>query len=154
MISFGNSQSRQGTLYFYNNTCIVQDPKTWKEEYRRVFGSSSNLANIVADNNIFHMTVPTTYKLLTGDANMTGSNNWLSDRITDLTDSVVGTSPGFVDASGDNYRLVGDSDCLDVVGSYTFPADHGLDYQYLEDMDSEARNVNNSAIDIGAFEKQ
>ena len=157
MIHFGGDQTttnRRGTLYFYNNTCIIKDTKTWGT--RRVFKISSDKAYIQANNNIIYLATSTSYDLVSGYSNLSGGNNWLSHSIlnhSSLTLSITGDSPQFVDAVHDNYYLMPDSPCKDSASIEAIP--YGLTpvYQYKPNFDYDERIIKGDPLDMGAFEQ-
>ncbi len=146
------SQFRLGTCYFYNNTCIIKDTRTWGS--RRIFQLSDDSAKVVADNNIFYKSDPITYDLMAGTANLSGNNNWLSTNIVGtgaINNSLTGIFPNFVDTAVENYRLQCSSPCYNVLPAYNYPPGHGLTQQYVEHVQVASRPVN-GYIDLGAFE--
>jgi len=157
MIHFGGDQpdtNRMGTLYFYNNTCIVKDTKTWGA--RRIFKITKDKANIIANNNIFYLAAPVTYELFSGFENISGTNNWISDSITNialLNNSIVSDSPNFVNLSLDNYNLNSESKCIDSASNESIPENFEPVYQYKRDLEFYDRIIIGDTIDIGAFEQ-
>jgi hypothetical protein len=157
MIHFGGDQpdtSRMGTLHFYHNTCVIKDTKTW--ESRRIFKISSENAHVIANNNIFYLATPTTYELLAGSLNLSGTNNWLAQSITNtahFNESIVGASPDFVDSANDNYHLLPASSCKDAAVNDIFPEELAPVYQYQKHADYIDRVIIDSSPDMGAFEQ-
>lgn len=157
IIHFGTDNSnynRLGTCYFYNNTCIIKDTKTFGT--RRIFSPSSNSATIIADNNIFHKADAASYELNIGAGNFTGSDNWFSTNIngiTTLTNSLSGANSNFIDLKNDDYRLNSTSSCLDIISTYDSPTNYDLSNQYVIHTQSVTRPMNGN-IDLGAFEKE
>ncbi len=154
MVHFGGDQSgsaRNGTLYFFNNTCILHAVANTIS----LFQVSRTGSNIVADNNIFYKTSSSPMKTWRTYPNISGSNNWLHQgtQYADLfQNSITGTAPGFTDPSGQDYSLTGASPCLQAAGNYTFPAGHSLNYQYVRHLQVEARTMP-GGLDLGAFER-
>lgn len=154
MIHFGGDgggDPREGTLYFYNNTCIIHASASTG----RLFQISSESAHVIADNNIFYADTTTPFTVWSTNPNISGDRNWLSDSIasTDVFEnSILGDDPGFSDYRNENFTLSELSPCRDMVTSPTFPEDREVEYQYVKDLASEARTVENGAMDIGAFE--
>lgn len=154
MINFGGESQerpRKGTLYFFNNTCIVNSERDWGT--RRLFETSSDSANVIADNNIFYMN-DNSYELWAGRPNITGSNNWFSEIArgdTLLENGLRGENPGFVDVENRDFHIVEGSPGIDVIRDYEFPEGHELLYQYLHPTGFEERPITNNALDIGAF---
>ncbi len=143
---------RLGTCYFYNNTCIIKDTRTWGT--RRIFNLSDSVANIIADNNIFYKADAATYDLMSGTSNLSGSDNWFSNNITGtstLNSSLSGTTPGFVNVSSEDYQLQTTSPCYNVLSSYSYPTNYNLSEQYVKHMQRIPRPINGN-IDLGAFE--
>lgn len=157
VIDFGVDNSghfRLGTCYFYNNTCIIKDTRTWGT--RRIFQLTDDVANIVADNNIFYKEDAAPYDLMAGTDNLSGSNNWFSDNINGinlLNNSLSGTSPDFVDLATEDYHLLATSPCYDVVAAYDYPLAYNLTEEYVKHLQSISRPINGH-IDLGAFETE
>lgn len=155
IIHFGSDNSghyRLGTCYFYNNTCVIKDTRTWGT--KRIFNLSDSVANLIADNNIFFKANASTYDLNFGFNNITGSNNWFTNNINNtntLSNTIIGTNPDFVNQSTEDYHLNPTSPCIDIVSSYNFPAGHNLSEEYVKHMQSVTRPVNGN-LDLGAFE--
>ncbi|ETR71675.1 MAG: hypothetical protein OMM_02311 [Candidatus Magnetoglobus multicellularis str. Araruama] len=156
MIHFGGDQpetNRMGTLYFYHNTCIIKDTKTWGSH--RIFKISKENSFVKANNNIFYLAVPNSYALLSGYPNLSGSNNWLSSSITNtesFTQSITGESPLFIDAAKDDYHLKSDSPCKDAASVDAIPGEFSPNYQYKKNLDYHERQIIDQGSDIGAFE--
>ena len=157
IIHFGGDQpdtSRMGTLHFYHNTCVIKDTKTGGS--RRIFKISSENAQVIANNNIFYLATQTTYQLLSGSLNLSGTNNWLSQSITGtahFNKSIAGASPDFVDSANDNYQLKPVSSCKDAAVNNIFPDDLAPVYQYQKHADYIDRVIIDSSPDMGAFEQ-
>jgi len=153
-IHFGGDQAgntRRGTLYFYNNTCIIRSTRNWGT--RRLFELSRDSAYVIADNNIFY-SPNNEYALYNLRPNISGSNNWLSNEITGdelLTGSLRGDNPGFVSAEEFQFHLTEGSPCRDVVAEYQFPEGFGIDREYGEHLGWIERSHNNGGWDLGAF---
>jgi hypothetical protein len=156
MIHFGGDQpdtNRMGTLYFYNNTCIIKDTKTWGAH--RVFKISKDNSFVKAYNNIFYLKSSISYDLLSGSSNLSGSNNWLSTSIKNtefFIRSITGDSPLFMDEAQDNFHLQSDSPCKDTALIESIPEDYQPEYQYKKDLDYTERHAIDNGLDIGAFE--
>jgi hypothetical protein len=145
-------QFRLGTCYFFNNTCIIKDRRTWGS--RRIFQFSDDSSRVVADNNIFYKSDAITYDLLSGVNNLSGSNNWLSTNIAlagPFTNSIVGVEPGFIDTLTENYQLKCSSPCYNALATYNYPGNHQLSNQYVKHMQNIPR-VQYGNLDLGAFE--
>jgi len=157
IIHFGGDQpdtNRLGTLHFYHNTCVIKDTKTCGS--RRIFKISSEAAQVIANNNIFYLATPTTYELLSGSLNLSGTNNWLSQSITStryFNQSIVGESPDFVDVENDNYQLMPASSCKDAAVIDGFPEELSPVCQYQKHTSYIDRMIIDNAPDMGAFEQ-
>jgi len=154
------SKYRKGTLYFYNNTMV-----SYRTDRTTLFRLSSNDEHADVRNNIFYVTAAgNTLSLVdaTGVLNLT--HNWfkpgrvstfgtLTGVINDDGTSIVGSSPGFRDEAGQDFRLS--------VGSAAANAGTGLPAvllpepaiarQYVKHQGSEPR-PNDGVFDLGAFE--
>ena len=156
MIHFGGDQpdtNRMGILYFYHNTCIIKDTKTWGS--RRIFKITKENSFVKAYNNIFYLKSSTSYDLFSGSPNLSGSNNWLSSAITNtdlFAQSITGDSPLFIDETQDNYHLKKDSPCKDAALLEAIPEDFIPNYQYKKDLDYHERHDIDNGLDMGAFE--
>lgn len=153
MVHFGGDSStnvRTGTLYFFNNTCIINARKP-----SRLFHISSSQAHVVASNNIFFNNTSNTMQVWTGNANIRGSHNWISQGTTQadvFSESILGDEPGFDNIAEAEYTLSENSDCVNVVSDVSFPAGHFLDVQYVKHLAHEVR-VDDGRLDLGAFER-
>jgi hypothetical protein len=151
---------RKGTLHFYNNTMV-----SYRTDRTTLFRLSTNEERADVRNNVFYVTAPgSTLSLLdaTGILNLT--HNWfkpgrvatfgtLSGTINDDGTSIVGSSPGFRNEAGQDFRLA--------VGAAAANAGTGLApvllpepaiaRQYVKHQNSEAR-PNDGVFDLGAFE--
>ena len=154
------SKYRKGTLYFYNNTMV-----SYRTDRTTLFRLSTNDEHADVRNNIFYVTAAgNTLSLVdaTGVLNLT--HNWfkpgrvstfgtLSGVINDDGTSIVGSSPGFRDEAGQDFRLA--------VGSAAANAGTGLPAvllpepaiarQYVKHQGSEPR-PDDGVFDLGAFE--
>jgi hypothetical protein len=154
------SKYRKGTLHFYNNTMV-----SYRTDRTTLFRLSSNDEHADVRNNIFYVTAAgNTLSLVdaTGVLNLT--HNWfkpgrvstfgtLTGVINDDGTSIVGSSPGFRDEAGQDFRLA--------VGSAAANAGTGLPAvllpeptiarQYVKHQGSELR-PNDGVFDLGAFE--
>jgi hypothetical protein len=158
MIHFGGDQpdtNRRGTLYFFNNTCIIRDTKMWGT--RRIFNVTGEKPEIQSFNNIFYLDSPTSYLIISGSTNLSGQNNWMSQQISDenhlLSNSLTGKFPGFVDIQTGNFHLISNSQCVDQgISNQLNMYIHPLNKQIVMDMSYEQRVPVHGIIDIGAFE--
>jgi len=151
MIHFGGdlASERVGSLYFFNNSCIYLADKIGP-----VFQISEPQAYVIADNNIFYVGNENQVALWSGQENLTGAHNWLSESITGaevLDQSVTGEDPLFVDPENSDYRLGIGSSAINAAGQYSPPDTHNLAYQYIPHLSYEPRPVD-ASLDIGAFE--
>ncbi len=157
MIHFGGdnaSVERTGTLYFFNNTCIVKTAN--RNVY--LFQITEAGADVIADNNIFYKPAGMAATLYLYDAsrenNITGENNWLPDNAMEtglLSSSLFGENPGFADAQNDDYHLTDTAQVKDIVRNYSFPGGYDLDKQYVRHLSFESR-PDDGKPDLGAYE--
>ncbi|NKB66627.1 MAG: hypothetical protein GKR89_06165 [Candidatus Latescibacteria bacterium] len=149
-IHFGQDlgNERQGTLYFFNNTCILRAGSS----FGRLFEISSAGAEVEARYNIFYQVGTADFSLRNGFDQLSGQFNWLSDAIRGegLDDSLVGQDPGFVNAAGGDFRLAASSPCVDVVGAPLLPME--VERQYEKHLQGGIR-PRDGALDLGAWER-
>lgn len=151
MIHFGDDggANRARTLYFFNNTCVINSNKTVT-----LFKISAAAANVIADNNIFFRSLDNYDTNLWGtNGNISGDNNWFSSGVSDmqkLQHNNLGTI-SFGDVENQDYHLKSGSSCIDIVSNYNFPEGHTLSYQYVRDLQKEERPVDDK-LDLGAYE--
>ena len=149
---------RKGTLWFYNNTVVSK-----RTDKTVLFSLSTNEEACTAFNNVMYVTAAgNTLGMLNNAGLLTLSHNWLkpgwvkgfssvSGTISDDGTSIGGTTPGFLDEAGADYRLGPQSGCLDAGTSGPIPPAMALNVQYLKHQGSEARPTS-GAVDVGAFE--
>ena len=154
------SKYRKGTLYFYNNTMV-----SYRTDRTTLFRLSSNDEHADVRNNIFYVTAAgNTLSLVdaTGVLNLT--HNWfkpgrvstfgtLTGVINDDGTSIVGSSPGFRDEAGQDFRLAVDSAAANAgtgLPAVLLP-EPAIAWQYVKHQGSEAR-PNDGVFDLGAFE--
>ena len=112
------------------------------------------VTKVVMHNNIVYqvkeLAVP--YEASKTNWSRSGHNNWVSTGTptTDLTGSVVGSSPGFVDASARNLRLTTQSPC---VGKAAAVAGLPTKEYYLDETVTQQYRPRATAQDIGAYEQ-
>ena len=153
---------RKGKLYFYNNTLYSIRAGTTV-----VMRLSTNEETCDARNNIlFNTAAGTSLALLAESGTLTVANNWaktgwrnshegtgFTGTVTGGTSMVTGTSPGFVDAANQDFRLL--SSAAATNAGTTLHADVLPTYdvlrQYVPHQTGTARPVN-GVIDIGAYE--
>lgn len=153
---------RKGKLYFYNNTLYsVRAGNTV------VMRLSTNGEQSDARNNIFFNTAAGTSMAMLAEAGtLTLANNWaksgwrnsheggaFTGSVTGGDTMATGTSPGFVDAANQDFKLLATSALVNA-GTTLHPdvlSGHSLLRQYLLHQSSETRPAN-AALDPGAFE--
>lgn len=154
------SEYRQGTLYFYNNTVI--STRTGNTTLLRL---STNDESADCRNNIVYVTASgSSLAMLDGAGALAIRNLWLkagwadshsglTGTITDNGGHVTGTTPGFVDASGQDYHLASGSACVDAAAALAAAVipTHDVVFQYVSHQAGQARAVV-ATRDVGAFE--
>jgi hypothetical protein len=157
MIHFGGDNAivdRTGTLFFFNNTCIV------KTENRNVylFQITETGADVIAENNIFYKSSGMANNLylfdMSREDNISGENNWFPDSTLGtavLSSNLFGEAPGFADAENDDYHLTDTAQVKDIVRGYFFPGGYVLDKQYVRHQSFESR-YDDGQLDLGAYE--
>lgn len=158
MVHFGGDNAsvpRSGTLYFFNNTCVVEAGAPV-----RLFQISEPDAHVVAHNNVFtkQANVPDDLFVYetSGQANLTGSHNFIitGTLATELLDdSLVADDPGLVDSANRDFRLQPDSILRDVLVGFVPPAGHELTQQYDRHLGLNPR-PDDGWLDLGAYEYQ
>lgn len=152
---------RKGLLYFYNNTIY-----STRSGNTAVFRLSTNEDLCDARNNIFFTTNPgTSLAMLAESGVLNLANNWsktgwrnsfegaFNGSVTGGSSFVIGTSPGFVDAAGQDFKLAAGAGAENAGTSLhadVLPL-HSPTRHYLKHQSSETRPVS-GAFDIGAFE--
>lgn len=153
---------RKGKLYFYNNTLYSIRAGTTV-----VMRLSTNEEQCDARNNIlFNTAAGTSLALLAESGTLTVANNWaktgwrnshegtgFEGSVTGGTTMVTGTSPGFVDAATQDFRLLSTSAAINA-GTTMHPdvlPQHNVIRQYVRHQLNEARPIN-GAFDLGGFE--
>lgn len=151
---------RKGTLYFYNNTVI-----STRAGNTTLFRLSSNEENCDARNNIFYNTAAGSNMAMLDDTGVLSvSHNWVKSgwrtshgtatgTLNNDNTFVNGTSPGFVNEVGQDFKLLSTSAAVNagtVLNPNVIPADNVV-RQYVKHQMSEARPVS-GAFDIGAYE--
>lgn len=154
------SQYRKGTLYMYNNTIV-----STRSDRTTLFRLSTNSETCDFRNNIVYPTAGgDTLSLVDQSGILNLSHNWfkpgrrstfgtLTGVINDDGTSVVGPSPGFVDETSQDFRLLATSPARDS-GTALHAAvvvQHPLLWQYRKHRSADGRPAD-SVIDIGAFE--
>lgn len=151
---------RKGTLYFYNNTVV-----STRAGNTTLFRLSSNEENCDARNNIFYNTAAGTSLAMMDDTGVvTISHNWMKSgwrtshgtptgTLNNNGTSVLGSSPGFVNEAGQDFRLLSTSTAVNASTTLhpnVLPTDNVV-RQYVKHQLSEARPVS-GVFDIGAYE--
>ncbi len=150
---------RKGTLYFYNNTVV-----STRAGNTTLLRLSTNEETCDCRNNLVYVAAPGSRLALLDSSGMLHlRNNWLKtgwqESHSGLTGViyneggvVTGESPGFVDATAQDYHLNGSSACIDA-GTSLLPEANDLSRQYVKHRASEPRPTS-GPLDIGAFEVQ
>jgi MYXO-CTERM domain-containing protein len=88
----------------------------------------------------------------TASASVSGNNNWLETGAdtTSLSGSIVGDSPGFTNAAGDDFTLAAGSACIGAADT-AVPDPPTAEY-YENEVVSCMYRVRLAALDLGAFE--
>jgi hypothetical protein len=152
---------RKGKLYFYNNTLYSIRASTTV-----VMRLSTNEEQCDARNNIFFNTAAgTSLAMLAESGTLMLANNWaktgwrnsheaaFDGTVTGGTTMVTGSTPGFVDAATQDFRLQNTSAAINAgiaLNADVLPANDLLRH-YVRHQSSEPRPTN-GAFDLGAFE--
>jgi hypothetical protein len=152
---------RKGTLYFYNNTIV-----STRTGNTVIFRLSTIEESCDARNNIFFTTnAGTSLAMLAETGTLTLLNNWAKTGwrnsfespfggiVTGGSSFVTGATPGFVDATAQDFRLVSGGSAVNagaVLHSDASPANDVVQ-QYLKHQSSDVRAAGGT-IDIGAYE--
>jgi hypothetical protein len=158
----GNTPNyRKGTLYFYNNTLYSIRAGT-----SVVMRLSTNEEAADARNNIFFNTAAGTSMAMLAEAGqLTLANNWaeagwrnsheggaFTGTVTGGSTMVTGTSPGFVDAGNQDFKLTSTAQARDAGTSlHTDASSYSVVRQYVKHQASETRPTS-GVIDLGAYE--
>lgn len=151
---------RKGTLLFYHNTVV-----STRTGNTTLFRLSTNDEFCDARNNLFFVTAAgTRLALLDSAGRLASSRNWLKSGFVNshsgLTGSVTndgsnltGSTPGFLDLAGQDFRLNTNSVCLDA-GTNLHPAitsEHVPAWHYFKHR-AARRRIPYQAPDLGAYE--
>jgi hypothetical protein len=151
---------RKGTLHMYNNTLI-----STRTDRTTLLRLSTNQETADFRNNIVYPTLAgNTVALLDQTGALFLTHNWfkpgwvstfgtLDGTIHDDGTAVTGTSPGFADVGGQNFRLTAGSNAINAgaaLAAAVVPL-HNVVRQYVKHQASESRPAN-AALDIGAYE--
>ncbi len=154
------SDYRKGSLYFYNNTII-----STRTDRTTLLRLSTNEESCDFRNNIAYASAGgTTVSLLDASGVLHLSHNWFapgrvisfgsfSGSVHDDGTSIVTDSPGFLAGQDQDYRLKGDSDCVDTgtgLHPATVPA-HDVIREYVQPQSSRDR-PRAGPLDLGAYE--
>ncbi|MFB3779221.1 MAG: CAP domain-containing protein [Bryobacteraceae bacterium] len=153
---------RKGVLYFYNNTLA-----SLRTDRTTLFRVSTNDETVDARNNIFYTSAAgSTVSLADESGWFQLSHNWIKPgwvssfgtfggTVSNDGTMVTGSSPGFVDEAGEDYRLNSSSQCVNAAGGLNpavLPA-HSVALEYVKHLGLATRHSDGLA-DIGAFEFQ
>ena len=152
---------RKGTLYFYNNTIV-----STRTGNTVIFRLSTIDETCDARNNIFYTnTAGTSLAMLAETGTLTLTNNWSKSGWRNSFESpfggivnggstfVIGTSPGFTDLAGQDFKLLSTSAAVNAgvpVHSDAFGVNSVL-WQYVKHQSFEPRHQDQT-LDLGAFE--
>ncbi len=175
MIHFGFDNdpelAKRGTLYFYHNTIFIKGDKEnfW---YVKVFDVTDDNDPATTEgrvnlyNNIVHKEGTTQLTLMRdGGTLYFYANNWLYEdydelgygataEINYIVNPILGSDPGFTDASAGDFTLTRSSPAVD--RSHSLPAhivsNYPLTKEYVKHADSKDRTLSGTAFDLGALE--
>ncbi|RLB58712.1 MAG: polysaccharide-degrading enzyme [Deltaproteobacteria bacterium] len=150
---------RKGTLYFYNNTVI-----STRSGNTTLLRLSTNDEHCDCRNNIVYATAGgSRLALLASNGVLDLSHNWLNEGWRDSHDgldgvinddgtNVTGSTPGFVDGNGQDFRPAAGSPAIDggtdlAAAAVAFP----VLFEYLRHQHGQPRPLQGN-IDLGAFE--
>ncbi len=153
VILFG--EDRLGGVGRFINNTIITDEASSKAFFQLWDRDSTGADRIELYNNILYANGFTNVSVVmtgTNASRVTGSYNWIqtdAQNRGNITNSIVGTTPGFEGAASGNYHLAFGSQCIDAGTSSISPLP---DYQYAGITVAEPRMVAGNGIDLGAFE--
>lgn len=180
MIHYGGDSGitenyRKGTLYFFQNTVVVENAQYDDYEAAAIFELSTNDEHLVSRNNVYFTAAPTTAtkpvvllgprdSVTSGIASL--SHDWLRDGITPYKQisgdwqgevdgfATTGSDPGFSDPAAEEFAPEAGSALADagMVLSGEIPAGHEVVFQYAKVQSGEPRD-DTSAPTLGAFHK-
>jgi hypothetical protein len=158
----GNTASyRKGTLYFFNNTLV-----STRTDRTTLFRLSTNDERCDARNNIFYASAAgNTVSMLDASGILDLSHNWIKPGWVAIFGTLDGTinndgsmvqsaAPGFVNTTGQDYRLTAGSRCVNAGGplhALVLPT-HDIVRQYVKHQSHQPR-PRDLTIDIGAYER-
>ncbi|MBL8233620.1 MAG: right-handed parallel beta-helix repeat-containing protein [Bryobacterales bacterium] len=151
---------RKGTLFLYHNTIV-----STRTDRTTILRLSTNSETCDFRNNIVYLTAPgNTLSLLDASGVLQLSRNWFkpgrvvsfttfTGTVNDDGTSIIGTTPGFVDEAGQDFRLEAGSEVVDagVAMHSEVPADQIVVRQYVKHQGGEERPAVGSS-DVGAYE--
>ncbi|MFY9556042.1 MAG: putative Ig domain-containing protein, partial [Blastocatellia bacterium] len=152
---------RKGTLYFYNNTIV-----STRTDRTTLLRLSTNEESCDFRNNISYVTAGgSTLSLLDDTGVLSLSHNWfkpgfvnsfstMTGTVSNDNTSVLGSSPGFADEAGQDFKLAAGSGCLNAgtfLSSNAFPA-NDVTREYVKHQSGQQR-VADGVLDIGAYER-
>jgi hypothetical protein len=148
---------RKGTLFLYNNTVV--STRTDRTTLMRL---STDDERCDARNNVFYTTgAGNTLSILDQSGIVDFQHNWLKPgwvksfsttaaKVNNLGGNVEGSSPGFVNAGGKNYRLAANSALIDA-GTALHASAADVIKEYVKHQRFRTR-YKDLVLDIGAFE--
>ena len=151
---------RKGTLYFYNNTVV-----STRTDRTTLLRLSTNSEHCDFRNNIAYVSAAgSTLSLLDDTGVIDLTHNWFktgwvnafvayTGTINNDGSSLNGASPGFLDATNQNFQLASGSACINAgtaPNAAVFP-DNDVVRQYFKHQSSEPR-PSDGTDDIGAYE--
>jgi len=154
-IDFGpeSGGERDGTLYMINNTVIAASPETC---FLRL--STPRVKAVLYSNILFGSKLISTGP---GAGNVSGANNWVQAGAAlppNLTDTIQGDDPGFVDFAARDFHLKRESSCIDRgAGLIQYVDGRGVTVsikparEYVNHLEDAARSEDGH-LDLGAYE--
>ncbi len=152
---------RKGTLYLYNNTIVSTRP-----DNTVLVNLSTNDEHCDCRNNIIYLSAPGShFALLDANGIINLSHNWMKPgwrttfegafhgKVNDDKTTVSGEKPGFVDFSGQDFRLAKGSECINAgapLSQDVLPANDVV-MEYVRHLTAKKR-PKDAVIDIGALE--
>lgn len=152
--------TRQGTLYFYNNTVVIQQnqDRHWETSLLQL-ETAAETADL--RNNVIYKEGTAILNILNnnvGHANF--GRNWITSgyvaggNITGLENLIVGANPGFTNLATYDLRPTGSSPLVDVGGPLhpSVPMQYQALYEYRNGASPALRPLNGTTWDLGALE--
>ncbi len=156
----GNAMYRKGTLYLHHNTIISK--RTGNTTLLRL--STDDESADVRNNLLYVTAAGSRLAMLDANGSLVVTRNWMKPGWVeshgggnpDLTDAgqVLGSAPGFVDFTAENFELGDGSACLDTSVALLAAAvpDHVPAHEYIKHQAGRARPDDGSR-DLGAYER-